>query len=249
MKTVFDEDRFRSAYPEGIEFHWWQQARCAIIARELRRIARPDLSVLDVGCGRGIEVSCLRGRGVDCLGVERSVTHPLPGMEEHIRYGMDARDLPAELRARCGSLLLLDVIEHLDDPADFLADLVRSFPHLSSVLLTVPARQELWSNYDVYYGHQRRYTPEMIAGLAHTLGWNIAGIRYFFHSPYLAARIAGFLGVERTRQISAPSGVLRRLHRAAARILSAEARVVPGRCPGTSLIAVLELPHRDDAGR
>ena len=67
-------------------------------------------------------------------------------------------DLPEEERRGVTTLLVLDVIEHLEDPIAFLREVLSSFPDVSSLIVTVPAREELWSAFDDFYGHHRRYT-------------------------------------------------------------------------------------------
>jgi hypothetical protein len=47
-----------------------------------------------------------------------------------------------------GAILLRDVVEHIEDAGTFLRDLLRAFPNARHVLIAVPARMELWSNYD-----------------------------------------------------------------------------------------------------
>ena len=57
--------------------------------------------------------------------------------------GVDAWDLPLAERVRFDTILLLDVIEHIPDPAALLKRLSDGFPNLSHLIVTVPACQEL----------------------------------------------------------------------------------------------------------
>ena len=81
------------------------------------------------------------------------------------RTATDARQLEVAQRNEVRTILLLDVIEHLEDPVAFLAELRSHFPALRHLLLTVPARQELFSNYDEFNGHFRRYDPALLREL------------------------------------------------------------------------------------
>lgn len=244
-ESQFDPEQFALSYPDGIHRHWWQVARNHIVERMLRRIATPETPVLDVGCGRGIVVHHLKGRGQRCHGVELASSTPYPGVEADITVGTAAEDLPTSLRAEIEVALLLDVIEHLPAPEAFLGQLAEALPALRRVLITVPARPEAWSNYDRVFGHYRRYTRAMIDDLAGQLGWQKRACRYFFHQLYWLARLLTRLTGERPIQIRTPApGPMSWLHRAVGWSQILEAGLVPRGCRGLSLIAVLELPGK-----
>ena len=165
--TVFSAIQYDLPYLPGVEHHFWNYARARIIERHLRRSDRKTVNhqalVLDVGCGVGLTVDYLRHVGLDCRGV--GLGHPKlrPGLDDFVKIGTDARDLPVDIREQTGTILLLDVLEHIQDPVAFIAELRANFPMLERVVITVPARMELWSNYDVYYGHFLRYDMRQLA--------------------------------------------------------------------------------------
>ena len=179
--TEFSGNQFALAYPDGIENHWWHLARNRIIASVIKAFAGSNASVLDVGCGQGIAVKYLRDEGIDCSGVEPGEVTPLIGIGDYVRVGIDAEGLPPSESARFDTILLLDVNEHVSEPVTFLQQLFVVFPNLSHVIITVPARRELWSNYDDFYGHYRRYTIEMLRDLSLELGVSHTWESYFFH--------------------------------------------------------------------
>src|SRR5687767_9572760 len=143
--SAFCDDQYALAYPDGVQHHWWHQARNRIVASAVRGFGDARAPVLDVGCGRGIAVQYLRQCGFDCTGVEPAATEPLPGLQSAVRLGLKAEELDERFKFR--TLLLLDVIEHMADPVNFLQVLAEAFPNVRNVIVTVPARQELWSNY------------------------------------------------------------------------------------------------------
>jgi SAM-dependent methyltransferase len=67
----------RAEYAGGYERlerdHWWWLARRSILRRELDRLypagRRPAPSLLDIGCGAGLNLAALKGR-FECAGVE-----------------------------------------------------------------------------------------------------------------------------------------------------------------------------------
>jgi 2-polyprenyl-3-methyl-5-hydroxy-6-metoxy-1,4-benzoquinol methylase len=239
VKPEFDNSQFTLAYPDGIENHFWHIARNAIIENEIRRIGKVDPMVLEVGCGRGVVVKHLRGHGVNCWGVEVSDAIPLNGVSEYVQTGLRAQELQTDERDRYNILLLLDVIEHLPAPLCFLKDLAAMFRNVTHFLITIPARQELWSNYDEFYGHYTRYDIEMLEELGKHMGWQVVLASYFFRFLYFPARMLNALDRQRAVQMTAPEGVMVWLHKTISRIAIIEYSLLPKRVPGTSIISCL----------
>jgi len=244
MNTIYTADQYDTCYPPGIEKHWWTIARSAQVSRIVRAENKTGDVFLEVGCGKGLEVKALRTAGIDVYGVELADVQPLEGMESFVSSGMDAVQLPIAQREQVTGLLLLDVIEHLPDPITFLKKLESRFPKLSVVVIAVPASQELWSNFDVYYGHYRRYSTQMLKELGHTLGWELKKFGYFFHLLYIPIRVLSWLGVERKTVLHAPGSTLRWLHRLIASVNHLDNCILPRTIKGTSAFAVYRLRSR-----
>lgn len=182
----------------------------------------------------------LRERGLDCHGCDLSPYQPAtPALGAVIRYGVDAVDLPAAERATVGTLLLLDVLEHLREPTAFLRRAVAAFPRLRQVLITLPARSELWSNYDAFYGHHRRYDRAAAAALAADAGLTPVRCRYFFHTLYPVMALQRSLGIERDVAFKPVRGDT--LHRLLAAGLYLDDFCLPGALPGTSLLLLADV--------
>jgi len=241
MKTEFLEDQFDLAYPDGVENHWWHLARNRIVYYEIKKLTPHASAVLDVGCGRGIMVKYLRQKGIDCKGVELATTKALTGVASHIHFGTNAIEIPYEERSCYATILLLDVVEHLPNPLNFLQSLATAYPRLSHVILTVPARPELWSNYDDFYGHYRRYTAGMIEVLANQLCWEIVSQTYFFRPLYLPARALAVLQKKRNIRFHAPQGLTIMMHRLISYAMIMDYHIIPASVPGTSVFACFRL--------
>lgn len=239
--TAFSAEQYAAAYPDGIERHWWTAARTRLVAACIARCAGRDATVLEVGCGRGVAVRGLTALGVRCFGVELADVVPLPEVEGIVTTAANALDLSEAIRSRYDTVLLLDVIEHLSDPEAFLRDLEAGFPSLARVIVTVPARREIWSNYDEYYGHRRRYDLNDLHELANRLGWETRLSQYFFHVLYPPAWVMKKFGVRRAVRIVAPTGWRSRIHALVAHAMALESRVLPGSWRGSSAIACFEL--------
>jgi SAM-dependent methyltransferase len=245
MATAFSDEQYELAYPDGIENHWWNLARNRILTYFVKKFAGPGAAVLDVGCGRGFVVKYLRDRGIDCSGVELAKAQPLIYVRSHVRVGMDAWDLPIAERMRYDTILLLDVIEHVPDPAAFLKHLSGGFQNLSRFIITVPACQELWSNYDECYGHCRRYSLEMLKSTPIPPGAECHYAGYFFHLAYPVGWAAAHLAKKRETTLHAPQGIGIWLHKLISWAMIFDYFILPGRMPGMSALACFSLKKND----
>jgi len=241
MASEFSEDQYDLAYPDGIENHWWNLARNRILTNVVKKYAGNDAVVLEVGCGRGFVVKYLRDEGIDCTGVELARARPLIAVREHVRVGIDACMLSRAERMRYDTILLLDVIEHITDTTAFLQHLSDGFPNLSHFIITVPACQELWSNYDECYGHCRRYSLEMLKSASIATGADCIWAGYFFHLAYPLGWMAAHLAKKRETRLSAPQGIVKWLHKLISRAMILDYYILPGRVPGMSAMACFSL--------
>ena len=241
MSTAFTDSQYDMCYPLGIERHWWNLSRSARVASLLAAQARPDSTFLEVGCGRGLEVKAFRDLGYNVRGVELAQIAPLDGLEEFVTSGIDAMELPESQRQDVTGLLLLDVIEHLPEPQEFLRKLAEGFPNLEAVIIAVPASQELWSNYDEFYGHFRRYTTAMLEELGRELGWEQKSGGYFFHLIYIPMLILTWMGKDRRTSFDAPGPATRWLHKLIYHVNRLDTLLLPQWIKGASAYAVYHL--------
>jgi SAM-dependent methyltransferase len=235
--TAFSAAQYDEAYPPGVERSFWHVARNAILTREVVRAGMARMPLLEIGCGRGIIVSHLRRHGIDCIGCDLASPNVPQEVQASVFTATDFRDLPLERRARIEGALLCDVLEHLSDPGELLREVVRALPALRRILVTVPARMELWSDWDVHFGHFRRYSMRSLREELVGAGLSVARARYFFHAlygPMLVAR-----GRHRDTTISAPSAP--GLHQLLGRVFALEGKVIPRWVPGTSIVAIAEV--------
>jgi SAM-dependent methyltransferase len=239
--TAFNAHQFAMCYPLGIEHHWWNKARSAFIANLVSTEYHEGDVFLEVGCGRGQEVQALRKTGINVLGVELAEVEPLKGLEPFIESGTEATQLSFALRSQVSGILLLDVIEHLPDPLAFLKTLEMSFPNLAVVIIAVPASPEIWSNYDVFYGHYRRYSTKMLWDLGIGLGWEHKKSGYFFHLLYIPARFLSLIGADRQTEIRAPGRMWRWFHRVISVVNRLDNALLPAQMRGTSAFSVFKL--------
>ena len=242
VATAYTDAQYASNYPDGIQRHWWNLARNRLVLELVRSTGLQDSPWIEVGCGRGFVVHALRRAGVDCTGVELAEAVPAPGVEHFVTTGCGAEELPAAQRAACAGMLLLDVIEHIPDPVGFLVMLQTQFVNVRRVVVTVPARQEIWSNYDEHYGHFLRYSIASLSRELEQARLTVESTGYFFHAPYLAARFINACGLKRDVANRPPAGrAWQCIHRMVGHAMDLESRLVPARWPGSSAYAVCSL--------
>ena len=228
-ETHFSAEQRRLAYPAGYQRHYWHLAKRSFVDRLLRALEPGPL--LDIGCGDGGYVRHLRRSGYEAFGLDRG----LPQQAAFLFEG-ELADVPAQTARSIRTVLLSDVLEHVEDEQQLLRHCMEKLPALRHLVLTVPARQELWSNYDRHYGHFRRYSLASLENAVSRSGARVEKSGYFFHLLYLPAWLLARR--ERPVAIDAPGKGALALHRLLARVLDAESRWLPAAWPGTSAYAL-----------
>jgi len=86
--------------------------------------ARPGGHILDVGCGNGYIGAELIRRGCRVTGMDRYVPEPAerPGQINFIRWDLDRKEFPVNV-SQFDQIFMLDIIEHLKQPAHFMDEL------------------------------------------------------------------------------------------------------------------------------
>jgi SAM-dependent methyltransferase len=169
--------RYRDLYQR----HWWWRAREAVILREVRRQAPASGwdRILDIGCGDGLFFDKLSPFG-RVEGVEPDAALLSPGGRwRHVIHAVPF-DPGFQPEHRYDVVLMLDVLEHLEDPDTALRHACRLLSPRGIVVITVPAFQWLWTRHDELNRHVRRYDRPSIHGLARSAGLEVFRERYLF---------------------------------------------------------------------
>ena len=240
QSSAFSDLQYDFCYPPGVERHWWMRARAAIVDA-LVRDGGGGGPVLEIGCGNGATLSLLRAHGLDCRGVELADVSVRDDVKTFITANCDAAQLPDDVRHRMETILLLDVVEHIEQPDAFLRRIAASFNAARRMVITVPARKEVWSNYDEFYGHYRRYDLAGLRALGEAQGWRLRRAGYAFRITYPPARVLAALKLPRSVKVEVPNGAAALVHRALAALTVWEWHLLPAALPGTSVIASFDL--------
>jgi 2-polyprenyl-3-methyl-5-hydroxy-6-metoxy-1,4-benzoquinol methylase len=168
-------------YRELYEKHWWWRSREEAILQVLRRQfgARRNLNILDIGCGDGVFFDRLTEFG-DVEGIEPAAALVDPAGPHRARITVAPFDEEFRPGKRYSLILMLDVLEHLDRPAQALRHAAALLEPGGLLLITVPAFRLLWTSHDVLNQHRERFTKGSFRGLARQAGVHVLEARYFF---------------------------------------------------------------------
>jgi ubiquinone/menaquinone biosynthesis C-methylase UbiE len=172
--------------------HWWYKARRAWLASLIGEQLGPGATVCDVGTGTGETLETLRVLGADVrVGTELDANALRVAQERFpdLRLVQSfAEQLPLG-DAVLDCLTSMDVIEHLDDDVVALREYRRVLRPGAIAVITVPAYQQLWSEFDVKSGHRRRYTRKSLRQALVASGFEVEHVSHLFSFLALPALI------------------------------------------------------------
>ena len=233
--SVFPNKLYKKHFPDGIEYHYWNVARFKIINQLIKKIAI-TIKGISIGCGIGVDVKLLRDYDIDVIGVEPSNRKPIESMKKYIKT-----DSSSLLVDNYNTVFLLEVLEHLKEPNKMLDDIIKSYSNLQYIIITVPARSEIFSNYDIEVGHEKRYNLEDIECLAKALGIEVVFNKYIFNILYLFTFIWLMIFKKRPTIIKTPKVHMRKLHNILGSIIALENKLFPSLLYGSSIISILRV--------
>lgn len=156
--------------------NFWFQARNELILWALERYFGAPRRYAEIGCGTGYVLAAVERKlaGSELLGSELFV-QGLSFAARRCRHAelvqMDARSMP--YRAHFDAIGIFDVLEHIEEDREVLAQIARALVPGGGLLITVPQHAWLWSAVDEAACHVRRYTAAEIEGKVRAAGFEI----------------------------------------------------------------------------
>lgn len=157
--------------------YWWYRVRSHLLRVVFEGFVHDSDVVLDVGSADGPSVEWLQAAAC------------------RVALDLDPRGL--RRGDVCGSALQLpfadasfdvavafDVVEHCRDEDDVLSELTRVLRPGGHVLLSAPAYQWAWTQFDDDVGHYRRYTRRRLARATERAGLHIERRTYAFTTTF-----------------------------------------------------------------
>lgn len=166
-----DITEFKKIKINGFKRHPWELVRLKMLLFFLKQ-SKSLFSIVDIGSGDAF--------------LSSGLAHQLPGSTItafDINYSEEVlRELsvnvPSNVRltnnfdslrsiSTIDILIFMDVLEHLENPGDLLQKIhdLPGFTKNTTVIITVPAFQKLFSQHDTELGHFKRYTLKTLESL------------------------------------------------------------------------------------
>ena len=162
--------------------NFWFRARNQLLIWAIARYFPRVKNFLEIGCGTGFVLSGVKeafpnfrlsGSEVFSEGLGFAATR-LPGVE---LFQMDARRIP--FREEFDLVGAFDVLEHIKDDEDVLAQMYEATRPGGGIMITVPHHQFLWSPVDEFARHVRRYETRALREKVERAGFSIERMTSF----------------------------------------------------------------------
>lgn len=161
--------------------------------------------MLDIGCGDALFFDQLTALG-EVWGVEPDADLVNDDGPHRHRIHVGPLDATFQPGRRFRLVLLLDVLEHLDDPVGALRQVQALLEPDGRVMITVPAFAVLWTQHDDLNQHRVRYRKDTLARVVEQAGLQVLSARYLFQWLFPAKLVTR--AVERSLHRPAkPAGV------------------------------------------
>ena len=228
------------------ETYWWHVAKRELVLKLLNRYVPSRGLLIEGGVGSCRNLLEFRRQGYDVAGLDVmpeavDLAHARDLNQVHLQDL--AEPWPFDEGSAC-AVVLLDVLEHMADPVAALRQAHRALAPGGAVIVTVPAYEWLYGEWDRALGHYRRYTAGQLRSQAHEAGFEVQLLTHW-NAFTLPAAVA-VRGFQRLQPRSAPAE-FPRVSAWTNRLLLGFARIersLIGRLPvpcGLSLVGVLTI--------
>ncbi len=177
----FSEDAFGKL--RSVEdWHWWFQSRNRLIVSMLELYASGFSSLLELGCGTGVVTAAIQDRfpTAKLFGTEiysEGLKYARERLPEATLFQADGRNLPFD--GSFDVVAAFDVLEHVDEDEDILANMCRTLRPGGVAIITVPQHPWLWSNEDTLAHHVRRYVASDMLEKLRRAGFTVVRMTSF----------------------------------------------------------------------
>ncbi|MBA2952525.1 methyltransferase domain-containing protein [Nocardioides sp. MAH-18] len=154
--------------------HWWYRARAELLAAAVGAHVGTPATVLDVGSADGPSVGWLAAAAAHRVALDIDPRVLAPGDVRASAMQLPFADATFDVVAA------FDVVEHCEPEAAVFAELARVLAPGGRLLVSVPAYQWAWSDFDVQNGHHRRYTRRRLVAAVERQDLEVVRATYIF---------------------------------------------------------------------
>ncbi len=163
------------------ENYWWHVAKRKIATNLLKQYVAPPAKVVEGGIGAGGNLFHWKELGYQVAGLDcmpESIQHAhQKGLEPVFKHDLH-QPWPIE-KESAGAVVLLDVLEHLQDPIVAMRHAAECLDDEGKIIFTVPAYPALFSDWDERLGHYRRYTRSLMRRQAEEAGLQVLRLSHW----------------------------------------------------------------------
>ncbi len=173
--------------------HFWYNTRNRLIHWAINKYASGKTtdarSFLEIGCGTGVVLKHLSDNNPNLVtyGSELlpdGLSFTAKRLPNSLLFQMDARNIP--FKNTFNAMGAFDVIEHIDEDETVLAEIHEALAPEGIVLITVPQHPWMWSSFDAFMHHKRRYTRNELQTKLEQAGFKVEKLTSFISLPFPA---------------------------------------------------------------
>jgi len=163
--------------------HPWELSRGDCILSIIKsKITSQHRTIADIGCGDLYFANILSGIFDHTIfAIDTGFTNLLSSTDKIVKMSsleqMDDDSIDIAI--------LMDVLEHIEKPDEFLHLLSKKMRGGGISIFTVPAFQHLFSEHDVFLKHHRRYNKKQLYNELVSCGFNVERIFFFYTALYV----------------------------------------------------------------
>jgi SAM-dependent methyltransferase len=164
------------------EGHFWLQAKRVMIDVLMRRATQEkrQLHILNIGAGTGEDFKILANYGtLTAIDIDAATVALMPDNVVDKKLVADACNMPFQA-ATFDVVVAFDVLEHIENDAQAVAEIYRCLKPGGVLVYSVPAFNFLFSKHDEVLGHVRRYNKPMIKKLLQPFTQTYLSYWFFF---------------------------------------------------------------------
>jgi len=171
--------------------YWWHVNKRSLVLKFLGRQNLSEDQILEVGCGSGLLSSLLTQTGANVVAADILIDAIRSAKTKGLTKGLtfDAGQPWPFKKHSFQVIILLDVLEHIKDDVACLYEARRVLRQNGMAVLTVPAHQFLFSDWDRVLGHHRRYSKSHLLRTFRDVGFQPMVISYQNALSFLPALI------------------------------------------------------------
>ncbi|MGC9052568.1 MAG: class I SAM-dependent methyltransferase [Candidatus Hydrogenedens sp.] len=183
-----NNNKWITIHHETEKNYWWFILKREIITYFIQSLLKKTDSILEIGCGGG-RLSCeLQQLGYKVISTDfepSAVFYTKKSGITHAFVSNSGEGIPIK-NETIDLIVMTDVLEHIKDHSLTIQECHRVLKKEGYIVITVPAYPCLFSSWDRWNKHYRRYTKEQLIYLAKTSHlkikkltfWNIPGIPF-----------------------------------------------------------------------